>query len=334
MERARAIFERLRPHLPAVFAWLSLVTGLLSAWWMDRSPQRAPEVAIASVASWVAMFVYIAFLHAQRQQPERRARWRTTGHAVALYATQSASQSVLFFATPFYVRASCWLGLQTLFVATLAVAAAATLWDPWHRFILAHPVFGAAFQGIATFAGLNVVLPILGLSNAWSLYVSYAFAAAAAPSMVLWALPHRRPQHALGALACTAMGAIVLMLPQVRAAIPPAPLRMVHAAMGSHMLDLDLADATAHFDVPPEQLVCFTEVWAPRGINDEIVHLWYKDGVLIDTIELALRGGAHIGFRTWSTKQNLSSRPDATWRCRVQTATGQVLGETSVTIGH
>ena len=323
-----------RTWTPKLYAWLSLLLGVVSAWWMDHSAAHAPFIAAISVFSCLAMFGYSALKrvsnlqHAAQQAP----RWRQSSYWLIMTAMQSATQQVLFFATPFYARAACWLGLQPVFVAILVGAAAVTLWTPWHRFILEHSIWGALFAAMALFAGLDIALPILGFGHVLALWVAYVAAAMSAAGLMIWGTP-KRIGHTLGAIGCMAAGGLVLQSSIVRAAIPPAPLRLVRAAIGERVVALDLVGPTTHFNAAPPELACFTEVWAPRGVNDALLHDWYKDGVLVDTIALTLRGGAQAGFRTWSVKQHLGEHPEGSWRCLARTASEQVLGATEVQIG-
>ncbi len=329
------VVTMLRERAPELFAWLSLLLGVVGAWWMDHSPEHAPFVAAASVFACVAMFAYSAMMRADALQHTASAalpRWRAPSRWLVMTAMQSATQQVLFFATPFYARAACWLGLQPLFVAVLGTAAAVTLWSPSHQFILEHPILGALFAALALFAGLNVALPILGVGNAMALQAAYLAAASSAAALVIWGLP-KRALHTALATAGVLCGWLLLQTDLLRAAIPPAPLRLVRAAIGERVVGLDLLGATERFAAPPASMTCFTEVWAPRGVREALVHTWYKDGVLVDTVALTVRGGAREGFRTWSVKQNLGERPGGTWRCLARTASGQVLGATQVLVG-
>lgn len=324
-----------RAKAPRVFAWVSLLLGVASAWWMDHSPEHAPFVAGASVFACLGMFAQGCLTRTHTLQQEASAPaplWHRSSRWMIMTAMQSATQQVLFFATPFYVRAACWLGLQPLFVGALIVAAGVTFWSPSHRFILEHPVFGAVYAAFSLFAGLDVALPILGVGNDVALTAAYAAAAFSAAGLIVWGLP-KRLLHTCGAIACVAVGWLCLQTNAVRQAIPPAPLRLIDAAIGERIEALSLVGATRDFAVAPSEMTCFTEVWAPRGVSDTLVHAWFKDGTLKDTIALTLRGGAKAGFRTWSTKQHLGEAPAGVWRCEVRTASGQVLGAAHVHVG-
>jgi hypothetical protein len=121
-------------------------------------------------------------------------------------------------------------------------------------------------------------------------------------------------------------------LPLARRVIPAAPLRLVQAAIGTEVRDWTLLDPTRRFIGVPAKLACLSLVWAPRGVRDALVHVWIKDGVEMDRIPLAIRGGGAWGFSTWSIKHNLGASPTGRWTCSVETTSGQVLGEETAVV--
>ncbi|MCA9555979.1 MAG: DUF2914 domain-containing protein, partial [Myxococcales bacterium] len=109
--------------------------------------------------------------------------------------------------------------------------------------------------------------------------------------------------------------------------VPPAPLSLAEAAVGTLVVERWVSDPTERFEVAPPQITCATAIRAPRGLQDALRHEWWHDGARVDVVDLDVRGGREEGFRTWSTKRNLGPRPQGRWRCRVVTAAGQVVGQ-------
>lgn len=75
-------------------------------------------------------------------------------------------------------------------------------------------------------------------------------------------------------------------------------------------------------------LYAYSAIFAPGAFNTEVVHEWqYKNsngGWTVSTrIPISISGGRDDGFRTYSTKYNLSS---GLWRVNVETPRGQLLG--------
>src|SRR5262249_47737039 len=157
----------------------------------------------------------------------------------------------LFFSTPFFFRASA-IPAHFAFVALLAVAGTVTLWTPLSEAALRHAIFGAALQGLATFAGLDCVLPLLGLSNRLSLLAATVWTALGLP---LLALARRDRQ---GPPLVVALALMIAFIAGAARFIPPAPLRFVEGEMGTRVADRRVVDGAASFSSTPEQLVCFT----------------------------------------------------------------------------
>jgi hypothetical protein len=312
------VLPRLHLLVRRLLPWTSLVIGLGSAIWMDRRPERAPVVALAAGVGWILLAV-LAVLEAAASKA-LVARAARLGAAIG---SASVVQLCLFFATPFFARAAA-LPVHWAFVAVVAAAGAATLWTPLSDALLRHPVAGPALQGVATFAGLDCVLPLLGLSNRVSLILAIAWTAAGLPVLAL----ARRARPAGPILVALAL--VGGYLAGGARVVPPAPLRFVEGQIGTRVVERQLVDPAARFDKAPEQLVCFTAIAAPRGLRDRLHHVWRHDGAPPGDVTLEIRGGRPQGFRTWSTHRGITP---GKWTCTVETDSGQRLGRVSARVG-
>jgi uncharacterized protein DUF5924/DUF2914 family protein len=298
----------------------SLVAGVISAVTMDRRPQRAWLVAAAAAAGWLALALFMLLDRVDHSQLSRRhARVARLAHAAASLGTQSLWQWCLFFAIPFYARAAA-VPAHWAFVGVLVVAALLTLWPPLAEALLRRPLPGAGLQAASTFAGLDCMLPVLGLSTRASLWIATAVVTAGLP---VSALMVRHWRQARAALAVGVALAAAMALGATRA-VPPAPLRFVDGAIGTGVEARALVGASETFAELPEQLVCWTAIAAPRGLHDRLRHVWLQDGAPRGEAWLAVRGGAGArGFRTWSFHHDLGP---GEWTCIVETEAGQRLG--------
>jgi hypothetical protein len=236
-------------------------------------------------------------------------------------------QWCLFFAVPFYAQAAATT-LHWGFVALLVVAGLLTLWPPLAEWILRHPLAGAGLQAVATLAGLDCMLPVLGLSTQRSLWIAVGVAAAGLPVSALVARDWRQ---ARAAVAVGAALAATVALGGARA-IPPAPLKFVAGALGTEVAERTLLDPAAEFAEVPAQLVCWTAIAAPRGLHDRLKHVWLLDGVKKSEAWLDVRGGGRTsGFRTWSYQRQRLAPGE--WTCIVETEAGQRLGQVSARVG-
>ncbi|HEY3445399.1 MAG TPA: DUF5924 family protein [Myxococcales bacterium] len=326
-----SIWDRRLALARRAMPWGSLALGVASALLMDRSPGRAGLVAAAAVLGW-ALLIALAQVDRAKEEhlPQRRRLALRAARFGSLFASQYAIQLSLFFALPFYARATPWHPEHLIFLAVLSAAALVTLWDPWFRALLARPATALSMQACASFAALNVVLPVLGASNRVSLWVSAAVTAVVVPAAGAAMAPGERKRRALSAALASALVPAVLALGGTRL-VPPAPLRLLQAQVGTARAGQGVADPSLVVASVPPQLVCATAIWAPRGLHDALFHVWEKDGSATDRIALVVEGGQASGFHTWSIKRHLSP---GTWTCRVETASGQLLGEREIEVGN
>jgi hypothetical protein len=207
-----------------------------------------------------------------------------------------------------------------IFLAMLAAAVAVSVWDPWFERALRSRFVGVSLLGFTAFSTLACLLPVLGLPNWVGLVVAGAAVLVGGPVLVFrqGLLPAR-----VGLMAFAVMvPAFFALSPSL---VPPAPLRLVHAGIGTALRGRDL-EGVASTIVAPDQLVCWTAISAPRGLHDELFHVWRRDGAVTDEIPLEIHGGREAGFRTWSRKRALGDDPSGRWTCTVVTAAGQPLG--------
>lgn len=331
-KRFETLFARLRPWLP----WISLVLGVAGAFMMDRRPENAWMIATSAVGMWLLLgaFVFLGSLDAEQIEGKKAVFAKVVSFS-ALVGSQSLVQLCLFFALPFYWGALSFHFGHLFFFDLLLVASALTLWDPIYEFIFKSRIASGTLLAFASFAAFNCILPVMGLSNRVSLYSSAILTSATLPFMLrLYGLRFENVVYRVGFNA-VAIGLFPTFLALGGATfIPPAPLELGDAAIGTRIEDLWVADPTKELASVPSQLVCATAIKAPRGLKDELFHVWSKDGVEVDRVALDVRGGRDAGFRTWSIKKRLTKAPEGDWRCAVETASGQTVGRVSVKIGE
>jgi hypothetical protein len=323
-DRGRKLIERGRAVLP----WASFAFGLATGVVMDRRPENATVVAISACAGW---FVVSGVLVVGKLITDRLKKRRALAEKLVAFSHFSGMQSItqlcIFFAFPFYLHAASLRIDHALFLLLLAGAGFVSLWDPLYQAVLERPWARAPVQAFATFAGLNCVLPILGLSNRVSLYLAAFVTVIGSP--VIASFGRRLREGASRALILQLSAALVipsLILIGASSAVPPAPLGLSEAAIGTRIEEKTLVDPTQSFAEIPPQIACFTAIRAPRGLRDQLFHVWRQDGEEVDRVPLEVVGGREAGYRTWSIKKKLGKEPRGKWACVVETATGQVLG--------
>lgn len=306
--------------------WASLAVAVASAVLMDRRPGRAWIVAAAAGSGWLLVSTFAALGAIDPERLGRRRRFLAkAARASAAWGAQAVMQLCLFFSAPFYARALA-VPAHAPFLGLIAVAAAVTAWDPAYARVIQRPAGAALLQAVAAFAGLDCVLPLLGLSGRASLLAAAAGAAAGTPFVVGGSARRRVAAAVLVAAAVAVAG-----FAGVARLVPPAPLRFVSGGIGTRVVERELVDPTEVLAAPPERLVCWSAIAAPRGLRDRLRHVWRQDGVVRAELTLALRGGRAQGFRAWSFKRAVTP---GRWTCTVETDSGQVLGRRAVTVGR
>ena len=126
--------------------------------------------------------------------------------------------------------------------------------------------------------------------------------------------------------------------------IPPIPLSMKDAGVyhsisksiaGNYIVETEDKGFLDYFRLRErvhwtngEALYAYSAIFSPGALNTQVVHEWqFKnnkgDWVTATRIPLYLSGGREDGFRTYSTKANLTPGP---WRVNVETPRGALIG--------
>jgi hypothetical protein len=319
-------WQKLAPLLP----WMSLAISISSGVLMNRSEARAGLIAGASAASWLVL-VLVLLVH--RPTPESAAesgRFQRALRFTTAAANQSLVQLSLLFCAPFYAQAFVLTPLELLFAVLFVLAMLISLWDPLCARVLRSHAFGPLLIAFASFVVWNAVLPMLGIPHRISVWLACGVVALALP--LVHVLHGSLRTQLFTTLGVSLLFPLLLFVGGIRA-LPPAPLRVMQAAIGTQVVERALVDASTRFAHPPAQLICFTAIRAPAGLADDLVHVWQHAGEITQRIPLTVHGGRRAGFRTWS-RIPLTARSRGTYRCDVLTSLGQLLGSAQATVGE
>ncbi|MES1923873.1 DUF5924 family protein [Salinisphaera sp. T31B1] len=311
----------------------SFAMGAASFFLVERQAQLAQWVTALMLLGWVALLF-------EGLLCRLLARWfgeRVPQMAVR-FAAQSLHQETLFFVLPFFLATTTWLSGQAVFTGVLIVAAAASTVDPVYLHGIAERRWlFLGFHGFTLFAALLTAGPILfSLTTGQSVAIaSVAMGICALPSFNDALQAGRWWRWFLLAALSISMGALSWY---GRYWIPPATLRATDMVITTRM-DTTAREPGGDRDNFPrtglaaDGLYAFTAIKAPRGLHQQILHVWYHDGVEVDRIPLEIVGGdREAGFRAWSHKLSLGADPSGDWRVSVVTDDGQLIGSRRFTI--
>jgi hypothetical protein len=259
--------------------------------------------------------------------------------SVAHYTIQSLYHNLLLFVLPGYYAAATLTSANVLFLLVVALGALITAVDPWYRRLVhPRPWLEHALLGFATFAALNVALPLVGVRPIIALEGSAALA-------VLALTPAFRHSMATSWSRAHAWAVGLALLAVVlawygRALVPPAPLFLARAVPARAVTMLEPVDPVRGGSVAAATvaewggIAAYTAIYAPAGLSQSVEHVWYRDGALLTRIQLLtpVRGGRTQGFRTYSRNEELRPPLAGRYTVDVRTASGQLIGRLRFTV--
>lgn len=297
----------------------------------DR-PQLLRWGIVSVGAVWATSLLLPAFLSAGPIPPERREAVRR----LVLWGQKWLLQGLAFFLLPLYHRSTTYASGQAVFMALLALAALAATIDVVYDEVVARkrPLLGVLLAFVA-FATLNVSLPMVWrVGGLGSLAASGLLATAVFASFVVEREKGRAARAVGRALL---VGASFLALVTLgRSAVPPAPLRLVTAHVGTALGASGLDVAAPLSSVPggsERRLVVVAAVQAPAGLGEGVRHVWSVDGrVVFRSRVIEIEGGRRRGFRSRSAATLRDLAAGERVRIDVETARGQLIGRAELPV--
>lgn len=322
--RLEGLVERLRP-----WSWLwppmALAAGLGSFFLVERQQWLGALLALAMLAAWLLLLgeSLIGRLLARRGYP-------TLPHGVTLFIAQMIHQETLFFSLPFLLATTVWTTGQALFTLLLIGLAIFSIIDPlYYRVADRYRWLYLAFHAQCVFLVVLVTLPImLQLTTGQSLKLALV-------AMLLFSLPSllhltARQRGRRWLMMLTLLPLLAGLAWTGRIWVPPANLWLGSAAL-SPAFDVEARRPQGELRLTPEALAtsglyAYTAIRAPRGLREEVFHVWRHEGREVDRIPLTIEGGREAGYRAWSHKQNFPDDRAGRWRIDVMTDSGQRIG--------
>lgn len=316
-----AIAQRIQTAFRRLLPWVSLATGVWSAFFQIRTWEEVHWIGWVLAGTWAAA-IALGMLESRWRAHGESRRTRALRFCLDL-ASQNGAQEVLFFVLPFWIRSTTFLSPNGPFTILLIVLGASTVIDPLYlNRILHHPFRRILFKSILLFAGLDFLLVALTpfptvecalMAGASSGAIGGLGFAAGRARGLLW-----------GGLAGLALAGLL------RNALAPVPLHLVDPVLCSGVRDHQPLDTLETVDLGSEAWF-WTPVFAPPGRTDSVRHVWTNDDRQVASVILPLRGGREQGFRTWSSSRQVAHRPGSA-RVEVRLLDGQLLGRRTFTI--
>ncbi len=332
LEQGVMLGTRWVERYPWLFALLGFVSGVASYVMVERSPELARVLAMLMLFSWVWLLL---------ENVLKRGAWHVFGinvpRPVFRFVAQLVHQESLFFVIPFFLTTTTWTSGQVVFTSALLVAALVSIVDPlYYGWLARRRWLYFLFHGLTLFALTLTALPIIfQLPTTESYLWALVIAGLVSLPSVAGDLPDKWRQHS---------GAVVLLVVAaagvgwwVRPWVPPATLWLTEVAIAEQVDDerrsplqrLEFVDSETLAD----GLYAFTAIHAPRGLDERIYHVWYRNDEELDHIALDITGGREQGYRAWTHKQNFPEPREGKWKVRVVTSANQLIGELDFRVG-
>lgn len=340
-DRAR---ELLRKHGRKIW-WLhsvyALGLGITVIAFAQRGFEHTRWLAVSVGAAWLLVVAFFRVFGSGREQAhldEAGAKVKIRFFAMT-YALKNLYQGMLFFLLPFYWKSSTWNSPNTWFVILLgSCALLSTLDVVFDRVVFRFRALASLFHGVALFGCLNLVVPALfpETHTTVSLCVATAFTVAG-----FWTIHVNikmfQDRRWLAVLGASLVGAVLLVY-QGRATIPPVPMYVAHGAVGPIVLPDGRLGMEVHQLHPSviDKLLAITDVVAPGGKGDRLLHVWRHDGHEVHraTEDTSRVGGPQgtIRLRSALSGRQLPARLVGSWAVDVETADGQLVGRVSFVV--
>ncbi len=322
----------------------ALGLGIAVVAFAQKGFEHARWLAITCSAAWLLVVLFFRVHGSGREQAHLEgAQTRVKLRFFAMtYALKNLYQGMLFFLLPFYWKSTTFGSPNTWFVVLLgACALCSTLDIVFDRVVFRFRALASVFHAVALFGCLNLVVPALfpDTRTLVSLLVATGITVVAFLTIHL-DLATLRDRRVLAAGFAGVLVALGLAY-EGRAAIPPAPMYVSHGAVGPIVLpDGRLGMEVEHLHPSViDKLTAITDVVAPGGKGDRLVHVWRHDGHEVhrateDTSRTSDAPKGIIRLRSSLSDRNLPKRLVGSWSVDVETQDGQLVGRVAFDVSE
>lgn len=334
LARARSFAARHERLLWWGHSLYALGLGLSVVLFAQKSFEHTRILLWSGGGAWLLLLL---LTRVQRWQDERgdaelsgKPRW---GFLAITYVLKNLYQGMLFFALPFYFKASSFDSANVLMLVLLgAFALLSTLDVVFDQVVVRRTWVASIFHGVALFACINLITPAVlpSASSSTALVLAAVISALGGCSLHL-ARRVVATKKALFLLAgvsvCSASCAYL-----ARRYVPPVPMHLSYARVGPGILEdgrLTMEVSSLHASVLND-VYAITDVALPGGKREELVHVWRHEGEAVyESDESTARvPGPEGGIRLRSVlpRERLPHAVRGAWSVDVETLDGRLVG--------
>ncbi len=318
-----AFFQRYQRSM----ALLSFILGVASFFLVNRQSGSAGIIAIVLLISWL----WLMLENLMTQKIARRFGLELPP-VILRFLTQLIHQESLFFVLPFFLVTTTWNSGQAVFTSALIIIGLVTIIDPvYYRWLAARRWLFIIFHTLALFIVLLTALPmLLRVTTEQSyIYATVATVLLAVPTLFRLMTEGRKWWGLLQTIILT--GVLACMLWYGRVFVPPATLWLTDVHVTTELGDnrgspKDAIKSLSEHQLHTQGLYAYTAIRAPRGLSEQVFHVWMQNGKEVDRIALKIQGGRAAGYRTWTHKRHFPADSVGKWKVVVVTSAGQMIG--------
>ena len=307
------------------FPYLSLFLGMLTILLWERGFDFIRWVFIYLIFIGITTLLLLRFV---KYLPHENKFFSIAKWCVE-FINQNLYQDLILFLLPIYYQSSTVFSKNVIFLIIIAVFDIITTFDNVYRtLIMRNKITQFLFYAFNIFAFLNFCLPVLfGIRNIYSLYISIATTdLLLAPLFINYRELFKITK---GGLVFVAVLLSLLTINMLKDFIPPVPLKIV---FGTASIDIDrnkkepITPFSTISSKGLETIYCYTSIFAPMGIKENLWHVWKRDGVMVQKVRQDITGGRKEGYRTWSKRTVTGNNAEGVWAVDVETGGGQLIG--------
>ncbi len=338
LERAKTFLARHGRKLWWLHSAYALGLGITVVVFARKGFDHARWLAVSVGAVWLLVVLFFRVFTAGREKeplegalPSHRLRF-----FAMTYVMKNLYQGMLFFLLPFYWKSTTFTSPNTWFVVLLgACALLSTLDVVFDRVLFRVRALASVFHAVALFGCLNLVVPALVPETRTVVSLVVASVVSVVSFWTIHVdLKTFRDRRWLALFGVSIVAAAALAYAG-RSAIPPVPTYVAHGAVGPIVLD-DGRLGMEVFTLRPsviDKLIAITDIVAPGGKGDRLVHVWRHDGVEVqratETTARVEGPEGTIRLRSGMTGRQLPARLVGSWAVDVETQDGQLVGRVS-----
>lgn len=332
-ERVRAFLKRHGRKLWWLHSAYALGLGTSVVAFAQKGFDHARWLAVSVGAAWLLVVLFFRLFGSGERQRRLGAAKERLGFFAMTYALKNLYQGMFFFLLPFYWKSTTFGSQNSFFIVLLgACALLSTLDVVFDRVVFRFRALASVFHGVALFGCLNLVVPALFPETR---AVVALVVASLVSALGFWTIhvsgATLRDKRALGLIAVSSM-AVVMLVYQARGAMPAVPTYVAHGAVGPIVLPDGRLGMEVRRLQPTviDKLIAVTDVVAPGGKGDRLVHVWRHDGHEVqraaETTTRVDGPSGTIRLRSGMSGRQLPDTLIGSWTVDVETQDGQLVG--------